>query len=95
MNQHEQQRLADKAHHEGRIEPSDAFVAHNLQRVRVAWAGLWPHVGTDVRSALLAAQSWHAVMEIERDLIDRRWIESFNHRMQAFVNEPMHKWPKP
>lgn len=77
------------------IEPSDAFIAHNLQRVRTDWGGLWPHIGVDVRSALLDAQAWRAVTSLDRGIIDRRWIEALNHRMQAFVSEPMHKWPKP
>ncbi len=73
--------------------PTDTDVARHLQAVRAAWGGLWPHITTDLRAALLDAQVLAATAE--RPLVDRRRIDALRARMHAYVNAPMGDWPAP
>ena len=74
--------------------PTDTDVARHLQAVRATWGGLWPHITTDLRAALLDAQVLAATAE-RPFLVDRRWIDIFRARMHAHVSVPMGDWPTP
>ena len=72
------------------IPDSDTTVRFHAEQIRAQWGAVWPHLGPDIRSALVDARVTVAVTSLDRDAGSIEWVDSLRDRLHRAMRTGGH-----
>lgn len=70
--------------------PSPAVVLYHAQQIRLQWDAVWPHLGPDIRSALVDARVAVAVVALDREAVEVAWVDALRDDLHRFMSTGGH-----
>lgn len=62
-------------------DPPGTTIRFHAEQIRAQWGAVWPHIGPDIRSALVDARVTVAVTSLDRDAVSIEWVDSLRESL--------------
>ena len=66
--------------------PSPAVALYHTQQIRSQWGAVWPHLGPDIRSALVDARVAVAVVALDREVVEVAWVDALRDDLHRIMS---------
>ena len=66
--------------------PAPATVLYHVEQIRSQWNAVWPHLGPDIRSALVDARVAVAVTGLDRDAVAVAWVDALRDDLHRIMS---------
>ena len=66
--------------------PAPATVLYHVEQIRSQWNAVWPHLGPDIRSALVDARVAVAVTGLDRDAVEVAWVDALRDDLHRIMS---------
>ena len=70
--------------------PAPATVLYHVEQIRSQWNAVWPHLGPDIRSALVDARVAVAVTGLDRDAVEVAWVDALRDDLHRIMSTGGH-----